>query len=72
MTDLSVGMIKGFGVRHSHHADLLPSGVGRQGWRGGRGQWHDPRRGHLLLSLLIFNFFLSLLLNYFFPIGGDA
>lgn len=72
MTDLSVGMIKGFvfGILIT----LISCHQGLAAKDGAVGVGNGTTRAVVIssLSLLIFNFFLSLLLNYFFPIGGDA
>ncbi len=70
MTDLSVGMIKGFvfGILIT----LISCHQGLIAKDGAVGVGNGTTRAVVIssLSLLIFNFFLSLLLNYVFPMGA--
>lgn len=69
MTDLSTGMIKGFvfGILIT----LISCHQGLRAENGAVGVGIGTTRAVVIssLAILIFNFFLSILLNYFFPIG---
>jgi phospholipid/cholesterol/gamma-HCH transport system permease protein len=69
MSDLSVGMIKGFvfGIIIT----LVSCHQGLMAKDGAVGVGHGTTRAVVIssLTLLIFNFFLSILLNYIFPMG---
>jgi phospholipid/cholesterol/gamma-HCH transport system permease protein len=72
MTDLNVGMIKGFvfGILIT----LISCHQGLAAKDGAVGVGIGTTRAVVIssLALLIVNFFLSVLLNYFFPMGADV
>jgi phospholipid/cholesterol/gamma-HCH transport system permease protein len=59
-------------VRHAHHPDLLPSGLAAENGAVGVGLGTTRAVVISSLVLLIVNFFLSILLNYIWPLGNSV